>query len=52
MNAGDSLFKFGSYEIFPVNDMFDIYHIEGLRAELMAADFLTLAEAIKYLRNI
>lgn len=49
MNAGDSVFKSGNYEIFPDNTLFAIYHITGLNAELMIDGFLSLAEAIEYL---
>lgn len=52
MNAGDSLFRFGDYHVFPTaNNLFNIYHVIGLEAELMIADFLSLADAIKYLKN-
>ena len=49
MNAGDSVFKSGNYEIFPDNTLFAIYHITGLNAELMIDGFLSLADAIDYL---
>jgi hypothetical protein len=49
MNAGDSVFKSGNYEIFPDDSLFSIYHIAGLEAELMVGDFLSLDAAIDYL---
>ena len=49
MNAGDSVFKFGDYEIFPDAMLYNIYHVNGLHAELMVSGFLTLADAIEYL---
>ena len=49
MNAGDSVFKAGCYEIFPDDMLFNIYYIDGMSAELMIGDFFSLAEAIEYL---
>ena len=49
MNAGGSVFKAGRYEIFADNMLYNIYHINGLQAELMVGDFFSLAEAIDYL---
>ena len=51
MNADDSVYKFGNYEIFPDGMLFDIYYIKGMKAEPMVGGFLSLAEAIKYLKN-
>ena len=53
MNAGSWVFKDGKYEIFPVENsmLFNIYHVEGLQAELMIGGFKSLAEAIEYLRH-
>jgi len=49
MNAGDSVFKAGDYEIFPDDMLFNIYYIKGMNAELMVGGFFSLAEAIDYL---
>ena len=49
MNASDSVFKAGDYEIFPDGMLFDIYYIDGMKAELMVGGFFSLAEAIEYL---
>ena len=53
MNAGGWVFKAGNYEIFPAKNsmLFNIYHVEGLQAELMIGGFKSLAEAIEYLRH-
>ena len=49
MNVGDSVFKKGSYEIFPDDMLFNIYYIDGMKAALMVGGFYSLAEAIEYL---
>ena len=49
MNAGDSVFKAGSYEIFTNDMLFNIYHVKGRQAEYMVGGFFSLAEAIEYL---
>lgn len=49
MNAGDSVFKAGDYEIFPDCALFNIYYINNMTAELMVGGFDTLADAIEYL---
>ena len=49
MNAGDGVFKAGSYEIFPDDMLFNIYYIKGMQAEYMVGGFFSLAEAIDYL---
>ena len=49
MNAGDSVFKSGNYEIFPDGVLFAIYFVDGLNAELMVGGFISNAEAIDYL---
>jgi hypothetical protein len=49
MRVGGYVFKSGEYEIFTDNMLYNIYHINGLRAELMVGGFLSLAEAIDYL---
>ena len=49
MNAGDGVFKAGSYEIFPDDMLFNIYYIDGMKAEYMVGGFFSLAEAIEYL---
>jgi hypothetical protein len=49
MNASDSVFKSGNYEIFPDAMLFNIYYIQGMEAEFMVGGFFSLAEAIDYL---
>ena len=53
MNTNSSLFKAGKYKIFRAENsmLFNIYHVEGLQAELMIGGFKSLAEAIEYLRH-
>lgn len=54
MSPANCLFKYGSYQVFrlPETRTFNIYHVIGTQMELMVADFTTLAEAIKFIRNI
>ena len=51
MNRSNSLFKYGNYQVFvmPETETFNIYLVDGVEMELMAADFLSLADAMAYI---
>ncbi len=51
MNRINSVFKCGEYQVFrvPTENIFNIYHIDGLKMELMIGNFQRLEDAIKYL---
>ena len=54
MNPVNCLFKFGNYQVFrlPETRTFNIYYVVDVQMELMVPDFSSLADAIKFLRNI
>ena len=51
MNPINRIFKCGDYQVFsiPETATFNIYHVIDVNMELMASDFLSLADAIKYI---
>ena len=51
MNRSNSLFKYGNYQVFvmPETETFNIYLVDGVEMELMAADFSSLADAMAYI---